>query len=121
MKSGMVLKLFLLLFIFSLSLVCSKQYTDREMIELAARENSNGNPEKAVTLYEELLRVHPDSEHNSTALFMIGYVCANQLGNIEKAKRTYNEFLEKYPDSELASSVKFELANMGKSPEEIIK
>ena len=121
MKIETSLKLFLMLFIFLFSLMCAKQLTDRELIELAAKENSNGNTEKAVTLYEELLRVYPDSEYNSTALFMIGYVCANQLGDNKKAKRVYSEFLEKYPDSELVNSVQFELENMGKTPEEIIK
>ena len=55
------------------------------------------------------------------SLFMIGYLSANQLGDNTKAKRIYNEFLEKYPDDELVSSVKFELQNIGKRPEEIIK
>ncbi|NVM03077.1 MAG: tetratricopeptide repeat protein [Candidatus Helarchaeota archaeon] len=121
MKSSSLLRLFVLLLIFSLSFDCSKKLTDQELLELAQRENSRGNPEKAVSLYEELIRIHPDSEYSPMALFMIAYINANELGNHEKARNVYKEFLEKYPDNELVSSVNFELKNMGKSPDELIK
>jgi len=122
MNARVLLNLFLIILLVSaVSLDCSKKLTDREMLELAQRENSRGNPEKAVSLYEELIRIHPDSEFCPVALFMVAYVNANHLGNPEKAKKVYGEFLEKYPDNELVSSVYFELENMGKSPEELIK
>ena len=115
------LTLFLILLIALIAVNCSKHFTDKELVELANKENSKGNSEKAIEYYERLLREFPDSEHAQMALFMIGYVQSNELRDYNKAKIVYQEFLEKYPNSELAVSVKFELDNMGKSPEDLIK
>jgi TolA-binding protein len=52
---------------------------------------------------------------------MLGFIYANELNNYEKAKIYYQKFLERYPNSELAISAKFELENLGRKPEEIIK
>ena len=120
MNSRTLLKLFLLFFIFSIIFVCGKKLTDKEMMEFAQKESLRGNPEKAVSYYEKIVRIHPDSELCPTALFMIGYVNANELKNYEEASKVYSEFLEKYPESELVSSVNFELENMGKSPEQLV-
>jgi len=120
MRSRTLLKLFLLFFISSVIFVCGKKLTDKELIELAQKEYGRGNHEKAVSYYEEIVRIHPDSELCSTALFMIGYVNANELKDYEKANKVYSEFLEKYPENELVSSVNFELENMGKSPEQLV-
>ena len=115
------LSLFLILLIALFAVDCSKKFTDRELVDLAQKENSRGNPEKAVEYYERLLREFPDSEHAQMSLFMIGYIQSNEIRDFNRAKIVYQEFLEKYPSSELAASVKFELDNMGKNPEELIK
>lgn len=54
------------------------------------------------------------------ALFMLGFIHANEIHNYEKAKEYYQKFLELYPNSELAVSAKFELENLGKEPQKII-
>ena len=120
MNRRTLFKLFLLFLIFSVIFVCGKKLTDKEMLEHAQMEFNKGNPEKAESYYEELIRIHPDSEYSPGALFMIGYVNANELKNYEKAKRIYFEFLEKYPNNELVSSVNFELENIGKSPDQLV-
>jgi len=122
MKLRSLLNIILIMFLaFFVSFDCSKKLTDKELLELAQKENSKGNNEKAIKLYEKLIRIHPDSEYSPMALFMIGYINANEIKDYERAKKVYAEFLEKYPTSELANSVKFELENMGKSPDELIR
>jgi len=76
---------------------------------------------KALEYYK---RVSDDFEGKPEAeqsLFMIGFVQANELKQFDAAKNTYETFLRKYPNSQLVASVKLELNNMGKTPEEILQ
>ncbi len=76
---------------------------------------------KAADLFREVYDKYPNSEKAPTALFMAGFVLANNLNKFDEAKKTYQLFLEKYPDNQLAKSAKEELNNMGLTPEEILK
>ncbi len=76
---------------------------------------------KAIDYYTRVYKNHPNSAEAPNALFMVGFIQANELNEVESAKVIYERFLEKYPDNELAPSARAELDNLGKSPEEIIK
>jgi len=76
---------------------------------------------KAVEYYTELIEKFPNNEKTPEAIFMAGFICAENLKDFERAKYFYKRFLKAYPDHELASSVQTELENLGKSPEEILK
>lgn len=76
---------------------------------------------KAESIFKNLFEKYPDSKQAPTALFMAGFIEANNLHQFDKATHTYRVFLEKYPDHELAESAKQELSTMGKAPEEILK
>jgi len=76
---------------------------------------------KAVEYFQKYYKQFPNSERTPKALFLIGFIQANDLRELESAGNVYREFLEKYPRHELAASVKLELDNLGKSPEEIIE
>lgn len=81
---------------------------------------------KAVEYYQVVYNEYPDLKNNDGdlvapgALFMCGFLLANEINDIETAEKTYNLFLEKYPDHELAGSAKVELENLGLTPEEIL-
>ena len=75
---------------------------------------------KAADLYKSVFDKYPDSEVAPPSLFMAGFIEANDLQDYDAAKKDYGEFLKKYPKHELAESVKMELTNLGKSPDEII-
>jgi TolA-binding protein len=79
------------------------------------------DPYKALENYRALVTKYPDHATSSNAAFLIGFIYNNDLKNIDSAKIAYSDFLQKYPNSTLASSAQFELATMGKSPEEILK
>ncbi len=75
---------------------------------------------EAVKYYKQIFEKFPKAKEASSALFMAGFIEANELKDLEAAKKTYNLYLENFPDGELADDAKIELANLGKSPEEIL-
>lgn len=76
---------------------------------------------KANEYYMMVFEKYPDDAEAPTALFMAGFIQANELNDYDQATKTYNTFLQKYPDNDLAASAKQELENMGLSPEEILR
>ena len=76
---------------------------------------------KAVEYYNELIDKFPNNQKTAEAIFMAGFICAENLRDFERARHYYKRFLKNYPDHELASSVQVELENLGKSPAEILK
>jgi len=79
------------------------------------------NLNNAVKYFTELYTEFPNSNNSPSALFMTGFIYANELQKLDSAKIKYQEFLKKYPNHELAVSVKYELDNLGLSPEQILE
>jgi TolA-binding protein len=77
--------------------------------------------EKAVERFRNVFDKYPNDRLASRALFMCGFIQANDLKQYSQASATYNLFLQKFPDNEMVISVKEEMNNMGLSPEEIIQ
>lgn len=77
--------------------------------------------EKAAKIYRQVYDDYPNSSQAPKALFMSAFILANELKKLHPAEMTYKLFLEKFPNHELAVSAKEELANLGLSPEEILK
>ncbi len=76
---------------------------------------------KAEETFRRVFDKYPDNEKAPMALFLSGFILANDLRNFEQATKTYNLFLEKYPKHELAQSAKEELENMGLTPDQILQ
>jgi len=76
--------------------------------------------QKAVDAFKTYTHRYPDGKEGPTALFMVGYLYNNELRNLDSAAAAYQRFLEKYPDHEMATSAQFELANLGKSADELL-
>jgi TolA-binding protein len=77
--------------------------------------------QKSVEVYRNIYDKYPQNKNAAKALFMSGFILANELHNYDKATETYNLFLQKYPDNDLALSAKEELEHMGLSPEQILE
>ncbi len=88
------------------------------LVQNVSNEESNI---KAVEFYRELYNNFPNSVDAPKALFMSGFILANNLNKLDEAKITYQTFLDKYSQNELAAQVKMELENLGKTPEEILQ
>jgi len=79
------------------------------------------NYRKALEYYNHLIEKFPNHEKTPEAIFMAGFICAENLKDFDNARSYYKRFLKVYPDHELAFSVQAELDNLGKSPEDILK
>jgi len=76
---------------------------------------------KGVEYYKKAYEASPNSDYAPKALFMIGFLQANELNELEAAKEAYHLFIEKFPESELATSAQAELDNLGIPPEQILE
>jgi outer membrane protein assembly factor BamD (BamD/ComL family) len=105
--------------VLSVSLFCSKTLTEEELFTQAQAQLNGNNPAEAVQSYEEIIENYPESENRSKAVFMLGFLHANELNDTETARIFYTQMLREYPDHELIESVNFELANLGRPIAEI--
>ncbi len=76
--------------------------------------------DSALVAYGSCYTDYPKTKFAEEALFLSGFVNANDLQNFTKATELYNKFLESYPKSPYAEAVKQELEVMGLTPEEIL-
>lgn len=83
--------------------------------------NETENTKKAIDLFIEMNKNFPDNKKGKHYLFMAAFLSSEKLKDLEQARKLYTEFINKYPDDELTSSAKYELDNLGKSPDEILK
>ena len=86
----------------------------------AIRNNDTKEHELAVDDYKLYAGRYPGGEKTPLVMFLIGYIYNNELRNLDSAAAAYKRFLQKYPDDEMASSARFELNNLGKSPEDLL-
>lgn len=89
--------------------------------KVIAKLSNEQNMKNAIKYYEKLYNEYPKSENAPTAMFMCGFIYANELKDFGKAKEYYNKFLKSFPNHELSASAKIELENLGVPPDEIIK
>ena len=64
--------------------------------------------------YEEIVERYPQSEYASQAMFMVGFVYAEELQDYVEADRAFTRVLNEYPGSEVAESARYMLDNMKK-------
>ncbi len=99
----------------------SSEQAETGMFMIATiRNNETHQPDLALAAYKRYVQLYPSGKQAALSSFMIGYLYNNELHDLDSARVAYTRFLEKYPDHEMATSAKFELANLGKSPEELI-
>jgi outer membrane protein assembly factor BamD (BamD/ComL family) len=83
-------------------------------------QNGKHDYHTAINYYQAFVKKYPDLNSTPVAMFIIGFIYNNNLQMIDSARIAYQEFVTKFPNHELASSAKFELENLGKSPDEIV-
>ncbi len=97
---------------------CSK-LSENEYYSLAKENYAEQNFELAINNFRSLIDNYPESIHSSEALFMLGFINANDVKDYDEAKKYYQKFIEKYPDHELIGSATYELDNLGKDINEL--
>ena len=103
-----------------LAVRCGTPLTEEELFQKAHDARTRGQFQESAELFTEFVERFPESENGPNALFLLGFITANELDQPERAARWYNEFISRYPDHELAKSVQWELDNLGKSPDELM-
>ena len=71
-------------------------------------------PWQRIEYYKKLLILYPDHQYVPQALFMIGFVYAEELKELDEARKAFEELIEKYPESEITESAKWMLENLDK-------
>ncbi|HTR81822.1 MAG TPA: tetratricopeptide repeat protein [Bacteroidota bacterium] len=74
----------------------------------------------AVNYYHAFVTRYADLNSTPVAMFLIGFIYNNNLQMTDSARMAYEEFIAKFPNHELAASAKFEIDNLGKTPDEIM-
>ena len=100
---------------------CGKEYTDTELYTMAVKARGEGAYDDAIDYLAEIGEKFPDSELASQSLFLTAYLYANELDDYVRAAEYYERFLAKYPNHDMAASARWEITNLGKDPEEILK
>ena len=83
-----------------------------ELWEIAQEEDANYT---RIQYYRNLVNKYPDHKYAPQALFMIGFVYAEEVMDLVQARRTFDELLKKYPDTEVAESAKWMIENLNKA------
>jgi len=94
-----------------------KLYHGKVLKEIPEKESLK----TAVRYYKEVFNRDKKFPDAPQALFMAGFLEANELQDYKNAKKTYGLFIKTYPDNELVASAKTELKTIGISPEDILK
>ena len=86
--------------------------TPEELWNLA--QNSTDSHQR-LRYYEQIVDKHADSKYAAEALFMIGFVYAEEIKSLPDADRAFNRVINEYPTSEVAKTAKWMLENMSGS------
>ncbi len=78
-------------------------------------------PLRSIELYSKIYYKYPTAAKRPYALFLQGFIYENEVGNLHAAKNLYEKFLEVYPTHPIAKDVRTTLANLGKTPEQLIQ
>jgi TolA-binding protein len=87
---------------------------------LAETYNGKHDYHAAVNCYGAFVKKYPDLNSTPLAMFFIGFIYNNNLQMFDSARIAYQNFITRFPNHELAASAKFEIDNLGKTPDEII-
>jgi hypothetical protein len=80
--------------------------------ELWSYAQNTDDPEERVKTFQEIADKFPDDEYAPQALFMVGFVYAEELFDYSAADRKLHEVVQKYPNTEYADMARWMMENM---------
>jgi TolA-binding protein len=98
-----------------------KHAEEAQYIIISLQHSEMGNARAAIEESRKFVRLFPHAKRATDVFFMIGFIFNNELKQTDSARVAYMEFLSRYPDAEMATSAEFELQNLGKDVNEIMK
>ncbi len=82
---------------------------------------NSGDGPKALRLFEQYMNDFPSGPKAALCLFFKAFIYENLMGDLDRAKESYLLFIEKYPNDDFANDARMSIANLGKTPEMLIK
>jgi outer membrane protein assembly factor BamD (BamD/ComL family) len=80
-----------------------------------------GNSSRTIILLNRFSRDFPKHEQAPISIFLKAFVYETQMNDTAQARLAYEEFLFRYPQSDFAEDARSAIANLGKSPEDLIR
>lgn len=88
------------------------QKTQRGPAELFEYAQNTTEPLHRIAAFQEIVDKYPTDKFAPQALFMIGFVYAEEVKDYAMAGRAFDEVVEKYPESDMAQTAKWMLDNL---------
>lgn len=82
---------------------------------------NNNEPEKAIGFFDQYITGYPTAQKAPMCLFFKAFVYENMLRDIDRAREIYLQFIEKYPKDDFVDDAQMAMANLGKTPEMLIR
>jgi parvulin-like peptidyl-prolyl isomerase len=86
--------------------------TQRGPQELFDFAQNSSDPQQRIQAFQQIVDKYPQDETAPEAMFMIGFVYAEELKDRAMADRTFTALIEKYPQSEMAQTARWMLDNL---------
>ncbi|MEA2095714.1 MAG: tetratricopeptide repeat protein [Candidatus Cloacimonadota bacterium] len=104
------------------------KYPDKMVVKLSAEEYFNKAEaaqkrrrfNDAIFYYDEVMKYHKNDKDDYKAMFMKGFLFAEELKDTEKAIEIFEKFLALYPDGDLSESAQYMLSSL-KDKEDMIE
>jgi outer membrane protein assembly factor BamD (BamD/ComL family) len=100
-------------------LSCSSKLSEAEYYNLATDAFNKQDFPKSIENFKNIINYYPEGQRASEALFMLGYINANNTNDLKEAEKYYKLFIEKYPNDELTDDAEYELKHLGKDINEL--
>ncbi|MCH7548784.1 MAG: peptidylprolyl isomerase [Candidatus Krumholzibacteriota bacterium] len=84
----------------------------RSPAELFNVAQSTTDPNVKIEAYKEIVDKFPDDDIAPKALFMVGFVYAEELNDFLQADRTFAQVIASYPDNDMADQAKWMMENL---------
>ena len=103
------------------------RYPDKMVVKLSAEEYFNKAEaaqkrrrfNDAIFYYDEVMKYHKNNKDDYKAMFMKGFLFAEELKDTEKAIEIFERFLTMYPEGDLSESARYMLSSL-KNKEDMI-
>jgi peptidyl-prolyl cis-trans isomerase C len=102
----------------------AKNYKTRNVLQERVNQGQRGpaelfefaqttpDPQQRIAAFQQIVDRYPEDKSAPEALFMIGFVYAEELQDAAMADHTFAQLLEKYPESEMARTARWMQENL---------
>lgn len=74
---------------------------------------SSDSPQTRLETFQEIVDRFPLDDYAAQAMFMVGFVYAEELSDVVMADRTWTRLIGNYPDHEIAETARWMIENLG--------